>query len=81
MEIMSFLISVPDPMRTSYVDEETIRLFILWLIYYKNSLTSLPITISLLVYLVAASHFLAQVAKDFFAQAYGWRSSRRIDGH
>ena len=31
--------------------------------------------------LAVASHFLAQVAKDFFAQAHGWRSSRRIDGH
>ena len=31
--------------------------------------------------LVAASHFLAQVAKDFFARAHGWRSSLRIDSH
>ena len=31
--------------------------------------------------LVAASHFLEQVAKDFFAQAHGWRSSLRIDSH
>ena len=31
--------------------------------------------------LVAASHLLAQVAKDFFARAHGWRSSLRIDSH
>jgi len=31
--------------------------------------------------LVAASHFLGQVTKDFFDQTHGWRSSRRIDGH
>ena len=31
--------------------------------------------------LVAASHFLAQVAKDFFARAHGWRFSLRIDSH
>ena len=31
--------------------------------------------------LVAASHFLEQVAKDFFARAHGWRSSLRIDSH
>ena len=31
--------------------------------------------------LVAASHFLAQVANDFFAWAHGWRSSLRIDSH
>ena len=31
--------------------------------------------------LVAASHFLAQVAKDFFARAHGWRSSLRINSH
>ena len=31
--------------------------------------------------LVAASHFLAQVAKVFFAHAHGWRSSLRIDSH
>ena len=30
---------------------------------------------------VVASHFLAQVAKVFFAQAHGWRSSLRIDSH
>ena len=31
--------------------------------------------------LVAASHFLAQVAKDFFARAHGWQSSLRIDSY
>jgi len=31
--------------------------------------------------LVAASHFLEQVAKDIFARAHGWRSSLRIDSH
>ena len=31
--------------------------------------------------LVAASRFLEQAAKDFFAQAHGWRSSLRIDSH
>ena len=30
---------------------------------------------------VVASHFLAQVANDFFARAHGWRSSLRIDSH
>ena len=30
---------------------------------------------------VAASHFLTQVAKDFFARAHGWRSSLRINSH
>ena len=31
--------------------------------------------------LVAASHFLAQVAKVFFVRAHGWRSSLRIDSY
>ena len=31
--------------------------------------------------LVAASHFLEQVAKDFFTRPHGWRSSLRIDSH
>ena len=31
--------------------------------------------------LVAASHFLEQVAKEFFVRAHGWRSSLRIDSH
>ena len=31
--------------------------------------------------LVAASHFLAQVAKDFFARVHGWQSSLRIDSY
>jgi len=31
--------------------------------------------------LVAAAHFLAQVAKDFFARAHGWQSSLRIDSY
>ena len=31
--------------------------------------------------LVAASHFLAQVAKDFFARTHGWQSSLSIDSH
>ena len=31
--------------------------------------------------LVAASHFLAQVAKDFFAWVHGWQSSLRIDSY
>jgi hypothetical protein len=30
---------------------------------------------------VAVSQQLTQVAKDFFSQAYGWRSSLRIDSH
>ena len=31
--------------------------------------------------LVAASHFLEQVAKEFFARTHGLRSSLRIDCH
>ena len=31
--------------------------------------------------LVAASHFLEQVAKKFFIRTHGWRSSLRIDCH
>ena len=31
--------------------------------------------------LVAASHFLEQMAKEFFVRAHGWRSSLRIDCH
>ena len=31
--------------------------------------------------LVEATQHLAQVAKDFFLHAHGWRSSRRIDSH
>ena len=31
--------------------------------------------------LVVASHFLAQVAKDFFARVHGWQSSLRIDSY
>jgi hypothetical protein len=30
---------------------------------------------------VAVSQQLTQVAKEFFSQAYGWRSSLRIDSH
>jgi len=30
---------------------------------------------------VEVSHFLAQVAKDFFAGVHGWQSSLRIDSY